>query len=195
MATPDQLSVAKALLARLEEVAGQHDVDIVDVEVVGSQRAPIVRVRIDHADESLPGISLDEVTEQTEWISQALDEADPFPGAYTLEVSSPGIARPLRRPHDFERFAGENVSLSVRTEEGKHHVTGTLEGFKDGHVVVTTEDGQTQEFSLDQVNSCSLKPQLDFGNKPKPGRGPKKSPKNSKNTKPAGDAKSQQGNE
>ncbi|MGN0055103.1 MAG: ribosome maturation factor RimP [Atopobiaceae bacterium] len=172
MATPEQLSVAQALLATLEEQAAQHDIDIVDVEVVGAKSSPVVRVRIDHADESAPGISLDEVTAQTQWISEALDAADPFPGAYTLEVSSPGLARPLRRPHDFERFAGQDVSLSVRSEEGRHHVTGRLDGYRDGKVVVTSQDG-THEYPLDQINSCNIKPKLDFGPKPKPGKASK----------------------
>ncbi|MDD5800104.1 MAG: ribosome maturation factor RimP, partial [Coriobacteriales bacterium] len=113
MATPEQQSVAQALLATLEEQAAQHDVDIVDVEVVGAKSSPVVRVRIDHADESAPGISLDEVTAQTQWISEALDAADPFPGAYTLEVSSPGIDRPLRTLEHFARFKGEEAVVKL----------------------------------------------------------------------------------
>lgn len=161
-------SVAQELIQRLEAIAPQHDIDIVDVEVVGAQSSPIIRVRIDHLDEDAPGISLDEVTAQTEWISEALDEADPFPGAYTLEVSSPGLSRPLRRPHDYERFAGEEVSLSARKDGKRHHVTGRLKGLSpEGKVVVASDEG-TQEFALEEIASCHLKP--DFGPKPKPGK-------------------------
>ena len=79
------------IISVLEERALGHDIDIVDVEVVGSTKAPVVRVRIDHADENGKTISLDEVAAETGWISDALDEIDVFPGSFTLEVSSPGM--------------------------------------------------------------------------------------------------------
>ena len=103
---------------RAGATAAERGIDVVDVEVVGATKAPCVRVRIDHADESAPTITLDEVTEETEWISAALDELDPIPSSFTLEVSSPGMARPLRRERDFARFAGETVQLSLVPGEG-----------------------------------------------------------------------------
>ena len=101
--------IERELLAALEAAAPEHGIDVVDVEVVGASKAPVVRVRLDHADESLPTITLDEVTAQSDWVNAVIDEKDPFPGSYTLEISSPGLSRPLRRAHDFERFAGEDV--------------------------------------------------------------------------------------
>ena len=95
----------KGIIAALEAEAQEHGIDIVDVEVVGATKNPCVRVRIDHADEQAPTITLDEVTAETGWISDAIDELDPFPAAFTLEVSSPGLDRPLRRERDFVRFA------------------------------------------------------------------------------------------
>ena len=68
------------LLAILEPLAAERGIDIVDLEVVGSGKAPCVRVRIDHVDEAAPTITLDEVAEQTRWISAALDKADPIEG-------------------------------------------------------------------------------------------------------------------
>ena len=79
------------IIEALEAAATNHDIDIVDVEVVGSVKAPVVRVRIDHADENAQTISLDEVAAETGWISLAIDELDPFPNSFTLEVSSPGM--------------------------------------------------------------------------------------------------------
>ena len=110
--------IEQEIIDALEPAAAERGIDVVDVEVVGATKAPCVRVRIDHADESLPTITLDEVTEETEWISAALDELDPIPSSFTLEVSSPGMARPLRRQRDFERFAGETVSLSLTRGRG-----------------------------------------------------------------------------
>lgn len=161
-------ALAERILARLEQEAPAHDVDVVSVEVVGASSAPIVRVRIDHADESAPSISLDEVTAETAWISELIDEMDPVSGPFTLEVSSPGLSRPLRRPHDFERFAGEQVSLKTRAREGRRHYTGRLVGFEDGRVLLSCDEGDVS-FPLEEVAACNVKPDLDP--KPKPGKG------------------------
>ena len=152
--------IERRLLAVLEAAAPEHDVDIVDVEVVGSSKAPVVRVRNDHADEDAPTISLDEVAEQSGWVNEVIDAEDPFPGSYTLEVSSPGLSRPLRKPHDFERFAGENVSLSTTAREGRRRYTGRLEGLVDGKVVLEC-DGEAFSFGMDEIKSCKIKPYFD----------------------------------
>lgn len=156
-----QEALANRLIALLEERAPEHGVDIVDVEVTGSSKAPVVRVRIDHADEDAPTITLDEVTAETDWISAAMDEADPFPGAFTLEVSSPGLSRPLRRAHDFERFAGETVALTTRATEGRRRYTGELLGLDDeGRVAIRCDEGKFA-FALDDIRSCTIKPDFD----------------------------------
>ena len=148
---------AAGILAALEAAAGTHGVDVVDVEVVGATKAPTVRVRIDWADESRGTISLDDVAAQTGWVSDAIDELDPFPGSFTLEVSSPGLDRPLRRPRDFERFAGQTVSLATTATEGRRRFTGTLEGVREGSVVLATDEGEVA-IALDQVRRCTIKP-------------------------------------
>lgn len=154
--TPLELEIVHAL----EEAAPAHEVDVVDVEVVGTSRAPIVRVRIDHADEALPTISLEEVSAQTAWISDVLDQMDPIESSYSLEVSSPGLARPLRKLHDFERFAGETVSLSTTATEGRRKYTGELKGVVDGKVVLACDEG---EFSFDvaEIKAAKIKPNYD----------------------------------
>lgn len=161
MPSQSQEAIAKELIALFEQRAPEHGVDIVDVEVTGSSKAPVVRVRIDHADEDAPTITLDEVTEETGWISEAMDEADPFPGAFTLEVSSPGLSRPLRRAHDFERFAGETVALSTNATEGRRRYTGELLGLDDeGRVALRTDEGEFS-FALGDIRSCTIKPDFD----------------------------------
>ena len=151
--------IERELLAALEAAAPEHGIDVVDVEVVGASKAPVVRVRLDHADESLPTITLDEVTAQSDWVNAVIDEKDPFPGSYTLEISSPGLSRPLRRAHDFERFAGEDVSLNPIDREGRRHYTGTLKGLVDGRVVVEC-DGEEFSFAIDDIKSCKIKPRF-----------------------------------
>lgn len=151
----------KGIIAALEAKGVEHGIDIVDVEVVGATKNPCVRVRIDHADEQAPTITLDEVTAETGWISDAIDELDPFPAAFTLEVSSPGLDRPLRRERDFVRFAGSDVSLSTTATEGRRKFSGRLEGVEGGRVVLTC-DAERVEVPLDEVKKCKVRP--DFSN-------------------------------
>lgn len=145
------------IIDALEARAPERGIDVVDVEVVGASKAPCVRVRIDHADESAPTISLDEVTEETAWISEVLDELDPIPSSFTLEVSSPGLDRPLRREHDFERFAGRTVAVSLAPGEGRRRYTGTLLGIEDGTVALEV-DGERVELPFDDIRKCTIKP-------------------------------------
>ncbi len=145
------------ILAALEARAAEHGVDIVAVELVGATKNPCVRVYIDHADEQAETISLDEVAAETGWIGEVLDEVDPLPAAYTLEVSSPGMARPLRRERDFVRFAGNEVTLTTTATEGRRKFTGALDGFEDGAVVLTVDDEQVR-IPLAEVKKCNIKP-------------------------------------
>ncbi len=151
--------IEQEIIEALEPMAAERGIDVVDVEVVGATKAPCVRVRIDHADESAPTITLDEVTEETEWISAALDELDPIPSSFTLEVSSPGMARPLRKQRDFERFAGETVQLSLTPGEGRRRYTGTLLGIEDGTISLEV-DGERIELPYDDVRKCTIKPEF-----------------------------------
>lgn len=155
-----QTELETQLLAVLEEHGAEHAIDIVDVEVVGSRKAPTVRVRIDHADEGAGPISLDEVAAETGWINQLIDEADPIEGSFTLEVSSPGLSRPLRRRRDFEHFCGSQVSLSTNAEEGRRRFTGTLRALEGDSVLVECE-GEELSVALSDIKSCKLKPSFD----------------------------------
>ena len=154
--TPLEIKIVEALEA--EAVA--HDIDVVDVEVVGAKRAPIVRVRIDHADEEAPTISLDEVSAQSDWVNEIIDELDPFPGSFVLEISSPGMARPLRKRRDFDRFAGQTIQLSTTATEGRRKYTGELLGMRDDSVIIAC-DGEEFAIPFDTVKTAKIKPNYD----------------------------------
>lgn len=153
------------ILAALEEASCAHGVSIVDVEVVGATKAPTVRVRIEWADDERNPISLDDVASQTRWISEKLDEVDPFPGSFTLEVSSPGLDRPLRRPEDFERYAGSEVALSTTAVEGRKRFSGKLCGLRDGSIVLETEEGEVT-VALAELRRCTIKPDFSASGSP-----------------------------
>lgn len=150
-----------AILDALEHVAPDHGVDIVDLEVVGATKAPTVRVRIEWLGNTREAISLDEVAQQTSWISDVIDELDPFPTSFTLEVSSPGLDRPLRRPRDYERFVGETVNLTTTVTEGRKRFSGELKGLRDDAVILATDEGEVS-IPLAEVRRCTIKPTFDF---------------------------------
>ena len=77
-------------------------------------------------------------------LSDALDEADPIEGSYTLEVSSAGADRVLKKPEHFARFRGEPVDVRLyRAREGRKELTGTLKGYDDGDVTVELDGTDT----------------------------------------------------
>lgn len=147
------------LIEALEASAPSHGIDIVDVEVSGSAKASIVRVRIDRLDPAKDPITLEDVAAQNAWIDKIIEAEDPFPGSYILEVSSPGLDRPLRRPQDFQRYVGETVQVKLRGHEGRRNFTGELAGFEDGQILLECDDVQ-EHLPLGEVQSAHIKPRF-----------------------------------
>ena len=151
----------KSLLEALEPTATENDVEIVTVEVVGARKAPTIRVYID----TPTGVSFDQLSSAQAWINQIMDEIDPFPGAYTLEVSSPGIDRPLRTPEHFQRFIGETVQVVCQSPvEKRSRWKGTLQGFADDAVLLEV-DGEQVALQLDNIKRANVKGVIDFNKK------------------------------
>ena len=112
------------------------------------------------------GLDLDAIARANTWISNALDsEESILHGAYTLEVSSPGIDRPLRKLADFERFAGGKITLKTVPAEGRRTYTGTLTGVESGEVVLETDDGQTVHIPHGAISKAHLHGDVDFKQK------------------------------
>ncbi len=148
----------KSLIGALEPAALENGVEIVTVEVAGAKKAPTIRVFIDTPE----GVSFDQLSSAQMWINQIMDDLDPFPGAYTLEVSSPGIDRPLRTPQHFERFAGETVQVScVKPVDGRSKWTGVLKGYRDGSVIIEV-DGSDVALEYSNIKRAKVKGAIDF---------------------------------
>jgi len=123
------LSVTQRVHDLVEPLLARAGVEVVDVEQLGA----ILRISVDKPG----GIDLDAVSEATLIVSDALDRHDPVPGRYTLEVSSPGVERPLRTPAHFQRFVGTTVAVKTRADvEGERRLEGVLETAGDEGVVV-----------------------------------------------------------
>ncbi len=109
-----------------------------DLELYDLQAGPqLVRILVDGPD----GVSSDDLATATRVISRRLDEIDPIPGTYTLEVSSPGVERPLRTPHHFRGAIGESVTVKCGPGvEGDRRVNGTLIAADDDGITVALDD-------------------------------------------------------
>jgi ribosome maturation factor RimP len=129
--------------------------ELVGLELSGQGKGGLMlRVYIDHAD----GISLDDCVQVSHQISGMLDVEDPIKEPYQLEVSSPGLDRPLFEREHFERFEGSKVRVKTHTKiEGRHRFTGVLRGVAENQVLVE-EDGAIHGIAIELIDSARLVP-------------------------------------
>ncbi|NBO46535.1 MAG: ribosome maturation factor RimP [Actinobacteria bacterium] len=139
--------------------------DLEDVEVRAAGRRQLVRVLID-AD---GGISLDQVAEVSRAVSVALDEADARLGfgAYVLEVSSPGVDRPLTLPRHFRRAHGRLITANRKDGQS---VTGRVVDYDDTTVTLETKGGEVT-LSYTDISSAQVQVEFNHGSVIKPARG------------------------
>lgn len=132
--------------------------ELVGVEYQLRGRQGLLRVYIDKPG----GITLDDCERVSHQVSGLLDVEDPIAGHYTLEVSSPGLDRPLFKAEDFERFAGSTVRLRLDPPlMGRRNMTGLLGGLElEGDAVVIVEDGVRHTIPLRQIKQARLVPQF-----------------------------------
>jgi len=133
----------------VEPVLARHDAELVEL-AVRRGRTQLVRVVADREG----GIDLDTCAQVSQELSRMLDADDPITGRYTLEVTSPGLDRPLRRPADFRRVLGKRVRIVLA--QSQHE--GTLEEVGDDRVRLTTEGGPIEVPLADVTNAKVVLP-------------------------------------
>ena len=129
------------LIAALEPIVEQAGAELVDLEVAGSHGRPVVRAYVDTEE----GITLDECARLSRLLEAELERTGAVPERYVLEVSSPGIERPLTRRSHFERFVGHEVDVRLYAKRaGRKRYVGTLEVVEDGErgFRITVRDGE-----------------------------------------------------
>ena len=146
-----------AELSRLLEPGVQAlGFELVDVELSGRGHHTVLRVYIDGPE----GVTVDDCADVSRQLSAILDVEDPIPQRYVLEVSSPGLDRPLARRGDFQRFVGEQVKLRThRPLDGQRNFKGRLVGVRPEHIVVEVGE-KTVNFSFDSIEKARLIPRL-----------------------------------
>ena len=158
MGTKKEYDLVEAIEAVGAKVA--PEVDIVDVKIVGPAKAPIVRVYIDHVD----GVGFDLLTGTQKWVGDILDEINPFNGPYTLEVSSPGPERPLRKLEHFKAAIGKKAKIKCNEPiDNRKNFTGTIKSASENIIEIALDEGKPGaepkvKIAFEMISSANIVP-------------------------------------
>ena len=148
------MDIYNKLLHIIEPLLEKKGVELVELQYNRSKRSSI---RLFVWEEG--GISLDRCTEISRDVSELLDRKDIIDGRYALEVSSPGIDRPLKTERDFERQIGRTVKVTLKQDESTTTVQGSLISVSDGIVTLSVDKNECN-VELDQI--VKAKVEVDF---------------------------------
>jgi len=141
-------------------VAAGYGLDIFDVQFRREASGMVLRVQIDRpgpAARAEESVSVEDCAHVSRDLSAILDVEDVVPTAYTLEVSSPGLDRPLRGADDYQRFAGRRAKLVMRERiDGQGFFKGRLGGVDGGDVLIEAEDGRTHRVPIGVITRGHL---------------------------------------
>jgi ribosome maturation factor RimP len=151
--------IAERARSVLEPVLERDGFELVEVEWLREGPSWVLRLYVDRPG----GVTIDHCQEVSRTVETILDVEDFIEPAYSLEVSSPGVDRPLRKPSDFDRFAGERAHVktfgpvegSAPGQGPRKNWTGTLRGFKDGAVEIDV-DGTLHRVPHDKIAKARL---------------------------------------
>lgn len=150
----------KTLGQRLTTVVEAMGYELVGVEFQPHRHHALLRIYIDHEQ----GIDLDACQRVSHQLSGVLDVEDLIEGPYTLEVSSPGLDRPLFEARHFSRFAGSAVRIHLRELlDGRRKLTGCLLGMRDNAVVLVDNEGREWQVPLERIEKARLAPDFQGG--------------------------------
>lgn len=136
----------------LESEITEQGYELVEVEYGTQNSRKTLRLFIDKEG----GVTIDDCAELSRYLSAYLDVQDILSSEYVLEVSSPGIDRPIRKKSDFERFKGEEINVqTVSPVEGRRRFRGVLTGFDDGLISVEGE-GAVFRIHIENVRKARL---------------------------------------
>ena len=143
-----------AAIARLIEPAVKElGFDLVRVAMIGGVSDPTLQVMAERPDTRQ--LTIDDCSDLSRQLSDILDETDPIEGSYRLEVSSPGIDRPLTRPKDYADWAGHEARIKyAEPVDGAKQVSGVIEGISGDRIRIATPKGERQ---VDFANIASAK--------------------------------------
>lgn len=140
----------------LEPVVTGLGYELVGIEHISQGRHSLLRIYIDVE----RGVTVDDCEKVSHQVSGVLDVEDPIKGAYHLEVSSPGLDRPLFTAEHFARFAGHKVKVQLRSPiNGRRKFSGEIRGVGEGAVRIEIEEGEVS-LPLDAIEKANLIPEF-----------------------------------
>lgn len=143
-----------ALMRLLEPPIEALGYELVDIEFASEGRGGVLRIFIDR-----PNITVDDCARVSHAVSEVLEIEDPIKGHYTLEVSSPGFDRILRKRAHFERFIGQRIFAELKLPiDGRRRFIGELKSIADDSIVVEV-DGQAHSLPLERIQKARLRPE------------------------------------
>ena len=146
----------------VEPVVAREGLELVDVQFPSERGRSVLRLFIDTVPPGTKtrGVTVDECSSISRVVGDLLDVEDVVPGQYTLEVSSPGLFRPLTKPEHYDRALGERVKIKTFAKlEGRKVFAGVLT-HREGQTVGLLVDGQEFELDLEKVAKANLEPLL-----------------------------------
>ncbi|MGM0444975.1 MAG: ribosome maturation factor RimP [Bacillota bacterium] len=155
-------STINTLRNLIEPIVKVNNLDFVDIEYIKEGNDWILRVFVENENDEL---TIDQLSNLSRLISQKLDEEDPIDKRYFLEVSSPGVERPLRKISDYERFAGENIKVSTyRKISNSKEFIGKLIGIDKNKVVTIRLKDSEEEIKLNyaDISKANLYEEFNF---------------------------------
>ena len=155
-----EASVVEQVRSVATRVAAGYGLEIFEVQFRREAPGMILRVQIDRpgpAASAEESVSVEDCARVSRDLSAVLDVEDVVPTAYTLEVSSPGLDRPLRRPDDYRRFAGRRAKVVMRERvDGQGFFKGRLGGVDGAEILIEADDGRTHRVPLDLITRANL---------------------------------------
>lgn len=141
------------MLPILEPIIAEKGLELIDLEFVKEGVNWYLRVYIDKDG----GVNIDDCEAVSRALEVKLDEKDPIEQAYILEVSSPGIDRPLKKDADFVKYQGEIIDVKLyKAQDGSKQYQGRLLGLEDGVLSIEEENGNVVKFEQKDIASVRL---------------------------------------
>ena len=149
-----------ALMRLLEPPIEALGYELIDIEFAQAGRGGVLRIFIDRpVGDALGSITVEDCARVSHAVSEILEVDDPIKGHYTLEVSSPGFDRILRKHAHFERFVGERIFAELKLPlDGRRRFIGVLKSMTGDSIVVEV-DGQDHTLPLERIQKARLRPE------------------------------------
>ncbi len=141
------MSVAEKVSDLVFPLCSSANVELVDIELNGG----VLKIVIDQSE----GLNTEVLADMTREISRQLDHEEPIPGSYTLEVTSPGLERPLKKPQHFEKAVGSLITLKKNPgAPGERRIEGILKSVSSTGISVEMEDGSLKEVDFELIQKA-----------------------------------------